>query len=435
MKHPLILAASIASLTFATAPIRADQTQLNAGDIVFLQASSDTPDTISFTPLVNIEAGTLIHFTDEGRTSTGLNFSDWRLSGSNGVGSFGEASYAWVASGNITAGTVISLDNTVHNLGLATSGDNILAYQGTLYRPQFIAGIGWDSADPFITTGTPTSNNSYLPSNLTLGTNALEASANDNTGYTGATTNGTQAALRAAINNAANWTGNNAALVSPPGTITVTDATPGPDGETVVAGYAFGVNAATYTQNATVAPSHVTMGALAVLNQTGTLDVDGGNGFNAQDLDLVGGFSTAAVPNLASDQAFEFTMIIEAGYQFDLSHISLAAQRKDANAPLTLGLYMSTDAFLNSTQVATLALSGTTWGVLDFTDAASTLYTGTLSFRLYGWDAVSAAGGLEIDEIWVDGQITAVPEPSAIGSLILGIAGIAGWRRFRRVAS
>jgi hypothetical protein len=46
---------------------------------VFLAANSDAPDTFAIAPLVNLEAGTVIHFTDNSRTGPGTGFADWNL--------------------------------------------------------------------------------------------------------------------------------------------------------------------------------------------------------------------------------------------------------------------------------------------------------------------------------------------------------------------
>ena len=73
-------------------------------------------------------------------------------------------------------------------------------------QPHFIAALG---NTPFITTGLATSNNSYLPSSLTMGVNAMIIAPThiDNGVFKcdSAVTSGTEAAVRASVYSAANW--------------------------------------------------------------------------------------------------------------------------------------------------------------------------------------------------------------------------------------
>ena len=102
-----------------------------------------------------------------------------------------------------------------------------------------------------------------------------------------------------------------------------------------------------------------------------------------------------------------------------------------------LALYISTNGFASSSQIGTdLALGPTNWTQFDYNDASSTLYSGTVSFRLYGWNATSTSGtnGLELDEIWISGNVAPVPEPTTVLSVLAGIGVLMGLRRKRRVA-
>ena len=88
--------------------------QLNAGDIAFIQYNFDNPDNFAFVALVDIPNGEVIHFTDNG----------WMSSGSFRSG---EGTDSWTSPG-INCGDIIVLNTS---LGLAVSGDQILAFQGS----------------------------------------------------------------------------------------------------------------------------------------------------------------------------------------------------------------------------------------------------------------------------------------------------------------
>ncbi|MEX0776349.1 MAG: PEP-CTERM sorting domain-containing protein [Phycisphaeraceae bacterium] len=412
----------------------AEQSQLGAGDIVFLQASGDSPETFAFSPLVHIKAGTLLWFANEPRVDAQpTGFASWRRSGANGTGSFGEGAYAWVAQTDISAGTVVSIGQAAHGLGLRSSGDTLLAFTGTIYDPAFIAAIGWDSNDPFVSNANSISlANSFLPASLTLGANALELSLpGDNAAYIGAITSGTAAELRAAIN-VSSWTINDASLISPPASLTVTDAASAPAASKVFGGYSFGVTGGPYTLNPSLAPTGLDFSAMSTANLTGTIVAAGDSGMNDLDMRINGGFSTAVTPDVAVNQAIQFSIDIAPGKQLDLTDVGFSIQAATSGAITKVDLYVSTDGFATSSQLGqTLTLSGTAWGVFDYDDASSTLYSGTLTFRIigYGRTASSSTAAVELDEVWLGGIII-VPEPASL--VLLAVGGLMLTSRRRR---
>ncbi|MCV6636599.1 choice-of-anchor D domain-containing protein [Candidatus Albibeggiatoa sp. nov. NOAA] len=188
-------------------------TTLSAGDIVIIGVNADDPDEFSFIPLVNLEPGTEITFTDSGWLDTNT------FRG-------GEGAVKYTASSAISAGTLVTFvgiggnftsadDSNVGNYGfsLSANGDQILAFQGSSSSPTFIFAVQTNSTQ-WQTNSTATSN-SALPLGLTDRTNAVavgndsgEGDEYDNAWYAGITS-GTAAEILAAVANNANWTGNN----------------------------------------------------------------------------------------------------------------------------------------------------------------------------------------------------------------------------------
>lgn len=162
---------------------------LNPGDIAFVQYNADA-DNYAFVALVNIAAGEVINFTDNG----------WLSSGSFRGG---EGTETWTAPSSIDCGDVITLSGLT---GLSGSGDQILAYQGTSASPTFIAAINNEGAGVWQANAT-SSNTSALPTGLTNGTNAVAVNEVDNVVYDGSTLVGTGAAVGAAINTNGAWAG------------------------------------------------------------------------------------------------------------------------------------------------------------------------------------------------------------------------------------
>jgi len=168
----LVASASIAAVT--------------AGDIAILQMNTDGSGTIiKFVTFVDIPASEVIYFTDNAYNGSGL--------------STNEGTVTWTSTG-VTCGTIVAfLEGT---MALSTSGDQIIAYTGSAATPTFITALHSDGAG-FISTGTTSTNTSYLPAGLTSA-NALAIPEIDNMVYNGIIT-GTVAQLKTDIFNPANW--------------------------------------------------------------------------------------------------------------------------------------------------------------------------------------------------------------------------------------
>jgi hypothetical protein len=182
---------------------------LSPGDIAFVGINSTNPDQFAFVALVDLHPNCQISFTENAWNGSTL--------------ATNEGTLIWESGASIPAGTVVTYSTeTGWSAGsgalagafaLSTDGDQILAYTGDAAAPGFIAGIS-TTANGWITTGTPTSNTSYLPTALALGITERSFSARIRDGfYSGPIVTGNRAALLAAINgtaNQSNWTTTNA---------------------------------------------------------------------------------------------------------------------------------------------------------------------------------------------------------------------------------
>lgn len=194
----ILISIFISSLGFS-------QTTLSAGDIAIVGFTFDNPDDFAFVTFVNLEAGTVIRFTDDG----------WLAAGGFRQG---EGGVQYTAPNNIIAGTVIhfvspvSLPWEVNNTGLggtfalADLGDQIIAFQGNPATPIVLyalnsAQTGWqaDAID---------AQTSSLPTSLVNGTSAIALNEVDNGYYSGGP-NPNFTTLRLLIGNTINWTTSN----------------------------------------------------------------------------------------------------------------------------------------------------------------------------------------------------------------------------------
>ncbi|GEM_PF-716667 len=179
---------------------------LSPGDLMIVTVDADDPEGFDVVPLVDLDAGTVIYFTDNGWSN------GWRAS---------EGIVTYTAPGAVTAGTVLSYRSVDENgfvktgasFALAAAGDTILAYQGSAESPQFLYGAGWAIASPWVADGTAlTANNSCIPSSLSTGAFTIVSCGSfDNQQYNSASgTTGTKSALLQLVANAANWSGSDA---------------------------------------------------------------------------------------------------------------------------------------------------------------------------------------------------------------------------------
>lgn len=119
------------------------QTILAPGDVVFVGIDAGSGGSFEFIPLVDLEAGTVIHFT-----ATGWNRSESAFAERGNL-------LTYRAPEDIRRGSVVTYrgekeaENGFTNIGFRPDErvGHILAYQGTADHPRFICGAGW-SVDP-----------------------------------------------------------------------------------------------------------------------------------------------------------------------------------------------------------------------------------------------------------------------------------------------
>lgn len=166
------------------------QTVLQAGDIAIIGFNSDNPDQFLFTPLVDLEPGTEINFTDNG----------WNGSQLITV----EGTITWTAENALSKGSIVKVTSSV--LGLSVYGDQIFAYQGPSTSPNFIFGL---STNPWVNTPL-TTKTSKQPASLTDGLTCIAFPNEIDNGYFNVENiSGTKEEILAAICTESNWTRSN----------------------------------------------------------------------------------------------------------------------------------------------------------------------------------------------------------------------------------
>ena len=209
------------------------QTTLGLGDIAIVGYNADETteeDQFSFILLTDITSGTTINFTDFGWCS-GVDITGFQTPNPCGVntGALSDGAITWTATSDLSCGTQIKVicggtslsatSGTVTGLyamyntpteymSLATGGDQIFAFQGTLASPTLITGIdmhddaGWDAT---LSQCTFSSSISSKPAVLDASNSISITPEVDNAIYNCTITNDIPANLRTAIFNVSNW--------------------------------------------------------------------------------------------------------------------------------------------------------------------------------------------------------------------------------------
>ena len=229
---------SLSSLLITSALIAASTTAsagLVAGDITIVgYQASGSPDSFSFATLVNVDAGEILYFTDNGFTTvtTGSIVAGFRgVSSTNNVGNEGLIKYTVGANG-LAAGQVVSslstntangawtlsgLVNITTGSGsyvapsFSTSGDQITVFQSSNAQPMlsgFTALYNFDSSSGYEAAGD--SNKGQLAPGLVQGTSAVLTNnvlnSFQNFNFAAFSGPADRATWLARIGNAANWT-------------------------------------------------------------------------------------------------------------------------------------------------------------------------------------------------------------------------------------
>ena len=206
------------------------QTVLTEGDIAFTRIQMDD-ESFSFVTLVELATGTEFYITDEAWNGSSLqqNESTIRFTATSDFLAGEEISIdtnilSFTSSGSGTASLLsIGAYSPINGNMLGTAGDNLFIYQSTGMptATDFVAGInanGGVMGSPGNAWSTSTSSsNSFLPSGLTNGTNALglfpfgaTQGEVDNARYIPTSLHtGDKATILAAIMNLSNWEFNN----------------------------------------------------------------------------------------------------------------------------------------------------------------------------------------------------------------------------------
>lgn len=177
----------------------------NVGDISIVGYSTDAPDAFAFVNWVAIPNGATLFFTDNayenGALATNENTVEWNNNTGNAI------PVGTVIVYTDGSGFDLGTDASGNINGLSASQDNLFIYEGSASCPEFVFGF---SNNPWVTSGSASNNDSYLPATLNVANGNLNVTSEDNWQYSAPRNNqATIAAYKPLVNNTSNWTGDN----------------------------------------------------------------------------------------------------------------------------------------------------------------------------------------------------------------------------------
>ncbi|HQR91704.1 MAG: hypothetical protein B7Y69_11115 [Sphingobacteriia bacterium 35-40-8] len=190
--------------------ISAQDSLLQAGDLAIISFQADNNDQFVFVNLVTVYPGTKIQFSEKG----------WNGSlATPAFASSSEAIHAWTSPNHaLLPGSFIRVDfnssgaspvanlgtvQSTGNSGFAASGDQLIAFQGSPSNPRFLYAL---SSNPWLSTGSPSSNQSWLPTGLMNGVTARDFPKEmDDQYYAQEISMGSKDSLLAMVGRVANW--------------------------------------------------------------------------------------------------------------------------------------------------------------------------------------------------------------------------------------
>ena len=187
------------------------QTSLSAGDMAIVLVQSDAPDAFEWMSFVDLEANTVIKFSENAIQSDG------RLKSNEGTITFTASSA--ISKGVVQrwySGTTDDQYSTSGSVAFSASGDQVIVYQESGENKTFLYYAGFAKATTVITSEDPSTNTSYVPSGLSTGAyTVIDMGSTDNYYYnTSNETSGTASELLASIGATSNWTASSDAISS-----------------------------------------------------------------------------------------------------------------------------------------------------------------------------------------------------------------------------
>ncbi|MBI2514296.1 MAG: PEP-CTERM sorting domain-containing protein [Opitutae bacterium] len=193
--------------------------------------------------------------------------------------------------------------------------------------------------------------------------------------------------------------------------LALTSAATAPRAQAQLVTYTFGSSASPTTAANSVATN---LGASAFSGSLGSPTT--GSGTPVYSAGSGGSFFTASAwtGSAPGSNYFEFTLTPTNGYRFDVTSISFG-YRATGTGPTAIAIRSTNDGYASNLASSTLTNDGT-WHASGAISITLSALSSATTIRVYGSGASASGGTLRLDDVTLNGTVSAVPEPAAIAA-------------------
>jgi len=185
-----------------------------------------------------------------------------------------------------------------------------------------------------------------------------------------------------------------------------------------------------FTGNTTSATSVNSSIAASAISTNGTISVSNSSPVSSGYTGATGSFYGTDNGWGSAGNYFQFTITPNANERVSITSINLGYRTSSTSGPNALAVKSSADGYTSSLAVGSLTNADTSWHSLGATSVTLT-FTSATTFRIYASGAATNTPTWRMDDLTINGSVSAIPEPSTYALGVSTLVFLAALRRRR----